>query len=404
MTMWSAAVHPRISGARVRGTAAPRLDRAVAHRVLHLIGLASSFLLVASLITVITLWIQWRGGAPTAFMHLYYLPVLYAGARHGRLAAVVVGFASGIAGGPWMPSSSTPDAVQPVRDWLIRLFFFMLVGFVAAWLARQEPVPVEQSLRDAVVGHALRSALRHDAIKAHYQPFISLSDGRVLGAEALCRWYDKAGRAASPAHFIPVAERTGSVGTLGRSIAKMAASQAQLWSRQRDSMVTVAINVSAIELSDPTYLNYLRELVNKYATDKVQLCLEITETALMVNPQYAKETLATARALGVIVALDDFGTGQSSLAYLSGFPIDVIKIDASFVATVEKDEFSQALIAAVVQLAASLGARTVAEGIETPGQLNAVRELGCDIGQGYYLGRPSAANELDWSPRSLESL
>lgn len=387
----------------VGAVAGARLDQPRNALMLRFLGPVAPPISIAALVLLITGWLHTVGGAPSVLMHLYYMPVLIAGAKYGKAAAAGVGIWCGLVAGPWMPSAVGAGQQRPA-EWLLRMAVLVMVGVVAAWLAQQPAVPVEQSVRDAVEWRALNAALRHDAITVHYQPLVSLASGRVLGAEALCRWFDRAGKQTSPAKFIPMAERTGLIARLGRKVAARAAAQASGWARFRNVPLTMSINVSAKELSDDAYLDTLTHVVGGCATEKVQLCLEITETALMANPERARATLQAARAMGVLIAIDDFGTGQSSLAYLAQFPVDIIKIDASFVSRVEEDEFSQAVVTSVVQLAASLGAQTVAEGIETPGQLSAVRELGCDIGQGYYLGRPASGEAFDWEPRQLNSI
>lgn len=388
---------------RVTGSA-PSLDRPLAKRLLAIGAEVLSLGAALSVAAAISVWIVVQGGAPTPLMHLYYLPILYAAARHGTLGAAFVAVVCGIAAGPAMPSATSASGVQSLEDWLTRLALFLLVGVVAAWLAHQQPAPLERSLRDAVVGRALRNAVRTDAIRVHFQPVIWLEDGSVLGAEALCRWFDKHGNSARPDLFIPVAERTGSIGAVGSAVLKQASIQAREWSHERPGEVTVGVNVSAVQLSDPAFLDELKHTVSKYLNTRTRLCLEVTETALMADPDVARTTLQAARELGLIVAIDDFGTGQSSLARLTGMPIDVIKIDRCFVSRVNDDEFSRAVIQAVVHLADSLGASTVAEGIETEEQLRALREIGCHMGQGYYFGRPAAAADMDWAPRRFPAL
>lgn len=379
--------------------AAPTLDRPLTRRLLVVGADVLSIEAALAVAAAVSVLVVVRGGAPTPLMHLYYLPILYVAARHDIVKAAFVAIVCGLAAGPGMPSSATESHNQPLDEWSIRLAFFVLVGVVAAWLARQQPVPLERSLRDAVIGRALRQAVRTDTIRVHFQPIIWLADGHVVGAEALCRWFDKHGKSAPPDQFIPVAERTGSIGAVGESVLKQATRQAKEWSHERENLVTVGVNVSAVQLSDPAFLRQLRNVMDKYVTPGTRLCLEVTETAMMADPDVARATLQKAREWGAIVAIDDFGTGQSSLSRLTDMPIDVIKIDKCFVARALDDEVARAVVTAVVQLAQSLGATTLAEGIETQEQWSVMRELGCEMGQGFYLGYPVSAHEFDWAPR-----
>ncbi len=362
--------------------------------------LLSGGVLVA-VIGAITVGIALAGGAPTALAHLYYIPILYAAARHGRLSAFVVATVCGLAMGPWMLAPNTTSGSQGIRDWGVRLVFYIVVGVVAAWLTRQDPRPLDLILRDVVMSRDLRSSVRHHRIRVHYQPLVSLQDGEVIGVEALCRWNDKRGRTVPPSEFIPAAEHTGAILGLGREVLRLSTEQSNRWAAVHGEGMTMNVNVSALQLCDPGFLPCLIDLVGSAVGRKYRLCVEITETAIIADPDTALATLNALRELGALIALDDFGTGQSSLAYLARLPVDIIKIDQSFVASVDVNPTYRALVSAVVHVATSLGALTIAEGIETPGQLRVLRELGCDIGQGYYFGRPTEAADVDWAARKI---
>lgn len=363
--------------------------------------LGLSWGLLAASIAIVTLVIVVTGGAPTPLAHLYYVPILYAATRHGHVGAFVAAVSSGLAAGPWMPTTAGAASVQSARDWGVRLILFVLVGLVASWLASQDARPLDLMLRDIVLGLGLRSAVRHKRLRVHYQPLVDLRDGQVLGVEALCRWTNNRGRAVRPDVFIPAAEHTGAIIAVGREVLRLSTQQSNTWADTHRDGLAMSVNVSTVQLCDPGFVQRLTDLVGSKADRRYQLCIEITETAIIADPVGALATLISLRALGACIALDDFGTGQSSLAYLAGLPIDIIKIDQSFVATVDVDPTSRALVDAVVHIASSLGAVTIAEGVETAGQLRALRELGCDIGQGYYLGRPVEAASVDWSTRAL---
>jgi EAL domain-containing protein (putative c-di-GMP-specific phosphodiesterase class I) len=360
-----------------------------------------SVLLFSGATLAVTVLVALSGGAPTTLAHLYYLPILYVAVRHGARAAAAASVIAGLVAGPWMPSSIAGDEHQELASWVVRLALFVLVGVVAAVLARSDARPLDLLVRDIAVARGLRNAVRQNQIRVHYQPLIDLADGNVVGFEALCRWSDSKGREVPPARFIPVAERTGIIGAVGRRVLHQAVDQAKDWVDHGRLGLLMTVNVSAVQLSQPAFLADLVRRVQRDVTGGFELCLEITETAIIADPRRALKTLRAARELGVTIALDDFGTGQSSLSYLADFPIDIIKIDQSFVASVGIDPKSHSLVSAMVQMARSLGAITIAEGIETPEQLTVLRALGCSLGQGYHLGFPDTAEAVDWEPRDM---
>ena len=364
-------------------------------------GAAVSFAVIGAAIALVTFVIVLVGGAPTPLAHLYYVPILYSATRHGHRGALAAALASGLAVGPWMPAPNIASGVQSVNDWGVRLVLFVAVGLVASWLASQDARPFDVLLRDIVLGQGLRSAVRNGRVRVHYQPLVDLSDGRVLGVEALCRWSDSRGRAVAPDVFIPAAEHTGAIMMVGREVLRLSTEQSVRWADEHGDGLTMSVNVSAVQLGRPGFLDDLTRLAGEAASRRFRLCIEITETAIIADRANALAALSAARDMGVCIALDDFGTGQSSLAYLAGFPIDVVKIDQSFVEGVDVDATSRALVGAIVHIASSLGAITIAEGIERPEQLRVLRSLGCDIGQGYYLGRPTDAADVDWTARPL---
>ncbi len=357
-----------------------------------------SSVIVVTVVAIITMAIILNGGAPTPLGHLYYVPILYVAARHGRLGAFLVATLSGLAMGPLMPVTNDTAGID---EWGTRLAIYILVGQVAAWLTLQDPRPLDLIVRDVIMSRDLRSSVRHGRIKVHYQPLVSLREGEVIGVEALCRWNDKRGQTVPPSVFIPAAEHTGAILALGREVLRIATKQSNEWAASQGNGMAINVNVSALQLGDPGFVSELSDVVGSASERPYRLCIEITETAIIADPEAALATLNELRKMGALIALDDFGTGQSSLAYLAALPIDIIKIDQAFVASVDTDSTHRALVSAVIHLASSLGALTIAEGIETPGQLHVLRELGCDIGQGYYFGRPSDAADVDWTARKV---
>lgn len=358
---------------------------------------------LTGLITVVV-WRTGPDGAPNGLVHLYYLPIVYLAAFVGRGAAASAAMLAGLAAGPLMPVAGViaiGGNAQPVGEWVVRMTLFTVVGVVVAWFAHQQPRSPELVLRDRAFARALRGAVAAGRVTAHFQPVVDLTDGRVIGVEALSRWTDASGRSIPPGEFIPLAERTGVIGLVGSHVLGLAVQQAEDWARAHETGPSMAINVSAAQLSDPAFLVELASVVAASDLDPQSLCLEITETAIIADPRAALETVVAARRMGLAVALDDFGTGQSSLAYLAEFPIDIVKVDKAFVDEVDRDRRVRGLVRAIVDMAEAIGATTVAEGIERPGQLAALRELGCRRGQGYLLGRPTPPDQVDLSPRTF---
>ncbi len=361
-------------------------------------------LVLVGAVVAVVVWRTAQSGSPTGLVHLYYLPIAYAGVRFGRSAAAGAGAVAGLASGPFMPVAPALLPVlgageQPVAEWAVRLGSFVLVGTMVAWLARQQPRPLEALAHDALLARSLRRAVASGRMTVEYQPIVDLGDGRVVGTEALARWTDRHGRQVPPCEFIPVAERTGVIVALGRRVLGLAVRQAVEWTTPAEAPPMVTVNVSAAQLSDPGFLTDVADLLASASLRPQQLCLEITETAIIADPDAALVAVTGAHRMGVIIALDDFGTGQSSLAYLAVFPVDILKIDKSFVDEVDTDAKVRALVLAIIEMARALGAVTIGEGIERPAQLAALRSLGCRLGQGYLLGRPVPPARVDLRSR-----
>ncbi len=361
-------------------------------------------LVVVGAAIAVVVWRTAQSGSPTGLVHLFYLPITYAGVRFGRATAAAAGTVAGLVSGPLMPVAPALLPVlgageQSVSEWAVRLGSFVLVGTMVAWLARQQPRPLEVLARDALLARSLRRAVASGRITVEYQPIVDLGDGRVVGTEALARWTDRQGRKVPPCEFIPVAERTGVIVALGRRVLGLAVRQAVEWTTHAEAPPMVTVNVSAAQLSDPGFPADVAELLASTSLRPQQLCLEITETAIIADPQAALVTVTGAQRMGLRIALDDFGTGQSSLAYLADFPVDILKIDKSFVDEVDTDAKVRALVLAIIEMARALGAVTIGEGIERPSQLAALRSLGCRLGQGYLLGRPVPPAGVDLRSR-----
>ena len=231
----------------------------------------------------------------------------------------------------------------------------------------------------------LRRALAEGQFLLHYQPQFDLCTGRMTGAEALLRWHHPDQGMIPPSEFIPLCEETGLIVPLGEWALRAACAQAARWPGMR-----LAVNLSPVQVRRPGLVALLAEVLRDTRMASGLLELEITECTLLHDTGHTLGTLRGIRALGVGIVLDDFGTGYSSLGYLRRFPFDKLKIDHGFVAHVVEDASAAAIVRAVAMLGRSLGMRVTAEGIETAAQLACLEELGCDEGQGYFLGRPMA--------------
>ncbi len=235
--------------------------------------------------------------------------------------------------------------------------------------------------------HLIR-ALEREEFVLLFQPWFRLSDRKVFSVEALLRWRSEDMGLVTPSRFVPILEETGLIMKVGEWVLSKACSFAKDWG------VPVSVNVSPTQFRDEGFPDKVERILKERGLDGRYLILEITESAVMENVEFANWSLRRLRDLGVSVALDDFGTGYSSLAYLKRLPVDFLKIDVAFVSDIENDPEDRAIVKAIVQLAKNLGLKTVAEGIETKEQLSMLKEMGCDFGQGYYLCRPRGAEEI----------
>ena len=267
-----------------------------------------------------------------------------------------------------------------------------------------EPMQAAMSRR-LLIHEGLRRAVDTDELTIHYQPIVRGCDRATVGVEALARWQHHGLGPVSPAEFIPVAEDTGLMTELGGRILQHACGDLARWTREQRCPPDLALNVniSARQLTDLGLVNVISRTLTDTGLEADRLWLEVTETVLMEDADHIASALKELRAVGVHLAIDDFGTGYSSLAYLKRFPVEALKIDQSFVQELGSDPESQAIVAAIVTLAQSLHLLTIAEGIETEDQLNRLRELGCDLLQGYFLAPPKASH-LMYLPRRGEKL
>ena len=240
----------------------------------------------------------------------------------------------------------------------------------------------------------LRRALAAGEFEIHYQPQISTRTGRILSVEALLRWRHPRKGLIAPSSFIPLAEQTGLIVPLDAWVLKEACRQAREWLTGAGLNFKVAVNLSAMQFRCPDILDTIVSAVNAAGLEPRSLEIELTESALMIDPEQSASALKLLRSMGVSIAIDDFGTGYSSLSYLRRLPIDKLKIDRSFVRDLPTSPTDESIIRAIVSLAHSVGLQVVAEGVETAEQLERIRALACDQWQGYYCCAPQPAAEL----------
>lgn len=244
------------------------------------------------------------------------------------------------------------------------------------------------SARRMVLESELRRAVERKQFVLHYQPVRDLGTGEIVGSEALLRWNHPKRGLVAPAEFVPTLESTGLITEVGRWAVDEACRQAAAWATRLPTLRWTAVNVSAAQLRDGSFVPFVRESLLRHGLDASRLCIEITESLALDDAPETADLLHQLRELGARIAVDDFGTGYSSLAYLRRLPIDRIKIDRSFVEGVGTDPEATAVVRVIVELARSLHLSTVAEGIEDEVQSRTLAELGCDMGQGYLLARP----------------
>ena len=243
---------------------------------------------------------------------------------------------------------------------------------------------------------ALRRALDNGEFRLAYQPKVSLQTDRLVGVEALLRWQDPERGLVPPLDFIPLAEETGLIVPIGTWVLHEACTEARRWREAfpRRPPITTSINVSAHQFVSGL-TGIIREVLASTGVDPTTICLELTESSVMRDPEFAVSTLRDLKALGLKVSIDDFGTGYSSLAYLRRFPLDELKVDKSFVDGLGRDPEATAIVAAVMGMAHALDLSVVAEGVETEAQVLALRGLGCDEAQGYHYAKPQWPGDID---------
>ena len=266
------------------------------------------------------------------------------------------------------------------------------------------PTMNEESQERVQIEGALRTALERNEFVLHYQPQVDLKTGQIVGMEALIRWNHPDMGMVPPGRFIGVAEETGLIVAIGAWVMRAACTQNKAWQDAGFPRLRVAVNLSARQFSSNDLLASLETALTESGLDADCLEIELTESLFMNDVTPAVELLHRMKALGVKLSIDDFGTGYSSLSYLSRFPIDVLKIDRSFVADITADANDAAIVTSIIGLAHNLKLAVIAEGVETAEQLDYLRSRGCDEMQGYYFSRPLPAQDFETLLRERRAL
>ncbi|MEK4244870.1 EAL domain-containing protein [Psychrobacillus sp. FSL K6-2684] len=249
---------------------------------------------------------------------------------------------------------------------------------------------------EALMESHLRRAIEKEELSIHYQPQVNLLTGEINSFEALLRWNNRKFGYVSPMHFIPIAEKSGIIFKLGDWVLEEVCSQLKLWQDKGYRMVRIAMNISPQQFKQDNFASKIREKINKYNLLPSSLEVEITESA-MTDLQDTFTILKELKDIGVVISIDDFGTGYSSLSYLRKYPIDIIKIDQSFIKDMETDEKSAAIATTIIRLAHSLGMEVIAEGVEKDTQVEILKAANCQKAQGFFFSRPVPIEDINKS-------
>lgn len=257
------------------------------------------------------------------------------------------------------------------------------------------PEMQEHAMRTLQLENALRHAVEFGQLVLHYQPQVSLASGRVIGAEALVRWQHPEFGLVPPAEFIPISEETGQILQIGEWVLRTAIRQMKAWMDSGLGPMMIAVNLSSVQFRHLHLPELVTQILKEVQLPPEYLELELTESVAMDNPLAAIEVMNNLHKRGIRMAIDDFGTGYSSLSYLKRFQAYKLKIDQSFVRDITEDADDKAIVSAIISLAKSLGMKTIAEGVETEGQLAYLREQCCDEVQGYFYSKPLPADQFE---------
>jgi len=242
--------------------------------------------------------------------------------------------------------------------------------------------------------HSLRRAVKQNEIIVHYQPQVNLRSGKIVGAEALARWLHPDYGLVSPKVFIPLAEESGLISSIGEFVLFTACAQNKAWQEAGFSPIRVAVNISTYQVIQKDFVEMIRKILEEIRLEPKYLELEFTETIIMNNSEHISSTLKELKSLGIQCSIDDFGTGYSSLSYLKYLPIDRIKLDQTFVGSLRRDTGDDAISKAVITMAHDLNLKVTAEGVETVQQLDFLHSHDCDEAQGFLFNRPLPAKDF----------
>jgi EAL domain-containing protein (putative c-di-GMP-specific phosphodiesterase class I) len=287
---------------------------------------------------------------------------------------------------------SDPDSLMVEAD---------VAMYTAKSLGKNRVERYDATLHETVIEHqglkaGLFAAPARDELVIDYQPIVDLATGTVDGVEALVRWQHPVRGLLPPSAFIGIAEDSGAILSIGSWVLETAARQLANWQRRYGlPALSLSVNVSMRQLDEPGFAEHVSDILTRTGLDPANLVVEITETVLAGPSGRAAPALDALRRLGVRVALDDFGTGYSSIGYLHTLPVDILKIDRSFVSGEQADTRDDVLLATIVSLGQRLGLEVIPEGIEQPDQLERLRALGCQTGQGFLMSRPVSAAAVD---------
>lgn len=255
--------------------------------------------------------------------------------------------------------------------------------------------PLGKSLEQIDKEAELQRAISNAELLLYYQPQISLRTGYVVGVEALVRWQHPIRGMVSPAEFIPLAEQSGLIEPLGEQVLQVACHQVKLWHQAGFKDLKVAVNVSGIQLNQADFCQKVVDILAQVKLDSRFLELELTETTVVQNVNATIEKFQDLKERGIQIAIDDFGTGYASLGYLQKLPFNTLKIDRCFVQTLDQNDKSEAIIAALIQMSHELGLNVIAEGVETERERNYLQKCGCDEAQGYFYSRPLTSVDFE---------
>jgi predicted signal transduction protein with EAL and GGDEF domain len=287
------------------------------------------------------------------------------------------------------PGIEPGDLVQQAD---VAMYEAKLHGKNAVDVFRPELLAAVQSRVD--LGSYLRMVVERGEIEVHYQPTVDVTTGACTGVEALARWWHPTRQRIDPSDFIPLAEETGHIVELGRHVLATAVRQARSWQLEYHPTLVVAVNVSARQLAEAGFVDEVRQLLAETGLAPSTLLLEVTERLLLEDDPTVSLALSQLKELGLRLAIDDFGTGYSSLSYLTRLPVDVVKLDRSFIEGIDTDPRQALLSRTVIELGRGLGLQVVAEGVERPGQCARLVAWGCQTGQGFYFARPGPAEHI----------